>query len=256
MIAAVILTRNEESNIKNSLNSVLWCDEVVVIDDNSTDKTLQIIKEFHSQKIKIFQRGIQEDFASQRNYALEKVKSDWVFFVDADEIVSSALQFEIINTINSNLEKKKGYLLRRKDFMWGKAINHGESNNTKLLRLGRKDSGEWVGKVHEEWKIQGPIGELQHVLIHYPHSTVKEFLEEINHYTNIRAIELYTLNKKANVLSLVFYPTAKFIQNYIFRRGFLDGTAGLILSLIMSFHSFLVRGKLWMLWQQTKKINE
>jgi glycosyltransferase involved in cell wall biosynthesis len=256
MISAIVLTKNEERNIKDCITSLLWCDEVIVIDDNSIDKTLSIINHLSNDKIKVFHRSLQEDFSSQRNYALQKAKGEWIFFIDADEIVSPSLQFEVMNTINSNLEKKNGYILKRKDFMWGRTINHGESTTTNFLRLARKGTGEWVGKVHEVWKVSGSVGHIQHVLEHYPHKTIAEFLKEINYYTNIRAIELYTCGKKVSMLGIVFYTSGKFLQNYFLRRGFLDGIPGLILAYIMSFHSFLVRGKLWLLWQQHRLQSE
>jgi hypothetical protein len=115
----------------------------------------------------------------------------------------------------------------------------------KLLRLARKDSGMWQGKVHEEWIVEGVTDTFENYLIHYPHQTVSEFLTEINLYTTIRAKELFEAQEKASILKIVVYPKAKFVQNYFFRLGFLDGIEGLVQAILMSFHSFLVRAKLW-----------
>mgnify|MGYP001615031260 CR=1 FL=1 len=113
-------------------------------------------------------------------------------------------------------------------------------------RLAKKDAGKWKGAVHEKWEITGKVGTLKNPIIHYPHQTVAEFLQELNLYTSLRAEELYMKNTRAYWWSIVVYPMIKFTVNYFLKRGFLDGIHGLIFAIIMSFHSFLVRGKLWL----------
>jgi hypothetical protein len=116
----------------------------------------------------------------------------------------------------------------------------------KLLRLGRKGFGEWKGMAHERWKINGPVGKLMNPILHFPHKTFDEFLKEINFYTDIRAKELKDKNMKVFFWSIFFYPLGKFVINYVVKRGFMDGIHGLVFAITMSFHSFLVRGKLWL----------
>lgn len=252
MISIVILTKNEEKNILDCLETVLWADEIVVIDDYSQDRTIDVIKTFYPKKrIKIFKRRL-EDFSSQRNYGLSKATKEWIFFVDSDERVTKELREEI-NTLlieEKNNPKYNGFYVSRKDIIWGKKLDHGESGNIKLLRIGKKTAGIWRGKVHEEWAIEGNTNDLESELIHYPHQSMDEFLKEINFYTTLRAEELYNAKTKVKFLDLIFYPKGKFIQNYIFKLGFLDGLEGFIFAILMSFHSFLVRGKLWLLWQK------
>lgn len=137
--------------------------------------------------------------------------------------------------------------------MWGKELRHGETGNIKLLRLAKKDTGRWEGKVHEEWKVKGEIGTLKNGIEHYPHKTIAEFLKEINYYTDLRSKELYEKRVKANFFSIIIYPKVKFFQNYILKLGILDGMEGLIFAILMSFHSFMVRGKLWLLWDKKEK---
>lgn len=246
-ISAIILTKNEEENIVDCLDSLDWCSERIIIDDNSGDRT----KELAEKKAIIENHSLQEDFASQRNYGLTKAKGEWILFVDADERVGEELKNEIIYRI-SQAENKgiNGYYIGRTDIMWGKALTHGESGSIKLLRLARKNSGEWEGKVHEEWKIKEPKGQLESVFTHYPHKTLEEFITEINFYTDIRAKELNEQGIKGSFLPIVLYPVGKFFVNYVLKRGFLDGVPGLLVAVLMSFHSFLVRGKLWLLQQR------
>nr|MBI5455569.1 hypothetical protein [Candidatus Levybacteria bacterium] len=146
--------------------------------------------------------------------------------------------------------KYNGFYIKRLDVIWGKMLKHGETGNIKLLRLARKKAGVWYGKVHEQWQIDGKISELENSLIHYPHQTIDEFLKEINFYTSIRAKELYEAGVRGSLKDIIVYPKAKFILNYFIRLGFLDGIEGFIFAIFMSFHSFLVRGKLWLLWKQ------
>ena len=246
MISAVILTKNEEQNITKCLDSVKWCDEIIVVDDNSEDQTIEIAEKY---KTTIYKRSLNNDFSAQRNFGLSKTKNEWVLFVDADEIISDALTYEISNAItfkDQSLRNFNGFYIKRSDFIWGRMLKYGETGRIKLLRLGRKNYGVWQGKAHEEWKIEGLIGNLTNPILHFPHQTLKEFLKEINFYTDIRAKELKTKNFNVSTPSILLYPLGKLILNYIFKRGFMDGMQGLVFAIIMSFHSFLVRSKLWL----------
>lgn len=246
MISVAILTKNEEKNIKRCLESVKWCDEIIIIDDNSSDETIQIAKKY---KATIYTRNLNNDFSAQRNFAISKAKNEWILFVDGDEIVSDALAYEISNAIqlkDQNLRNYDGFYIRRSDFIWGKQLKYGETGNMMFLRLAKKGSGLWEGKTHERWKIDGRVGKLINSLLHFPHKNLEEFFKKINFYTDIRAEELKSKNVKAFFWSILVYPLGKFLINFFLKRGFLDGIHGLIVAIIMSFHSFLVRSKLWL----------
>ncbi len=254
MLSVVILTKNEEKNIIDCLETVLWADEIVIVDDNSLDRTIEVVKNLDNKKIKIYTKALNTDFSAQRNFGLSKTTKKWVLFIDADERISSELHEEINTLIINPKGQKDGYFIKRKDFMWSKMLKHGESGNISILRLARKDKGIWMGKVHETWNINGSIGELDNYLLHYPHQTIDEFLKEINFYSTIRAKELYDKKIKARALDILFYPLGKFILNYFLKFGFFDGMAGLLFAIMMSFHSFLTRSKLWLLWQKTQSL--
>lgn len=247
MISAIVLTKNEEKNIAACLESISWCDEIIVIDDNSEDKTVEIAKKLGA---KVSIRSLQDNFASQRNFGLEQAKGDWILFLDADERISQALWYEIMAKTNAPFSPYAGYYIKRTDTMWGKQLKYGETGNIKILRLAKKDTGRWEGSVHEIWKVKGKTDILQNALMHYPHQSVKEFLHEINYYSDLRAQELRKKKVSVSWFTIILYPKAKFILNYIFKGGFLDGLPGLIFAFMMSLHSFLVRGKLWLLWQK------
>ena len=247
MISVIILAKNEEKNIADCLKTIKWCDEIIVIDDNSIDNTAEISKKLNA---KVYQRSL-DDFSKQRNFGLSKANSEWILFIDADERVSDGLIFEISNKIHQWADKIEnsysGFYINRTDVLWGQQLKYGETGSIKLIRLARKNRGEWKGKVHEEWKVTGKIGSLKNPIIHYPHQTISEFLKEVNWYTTLRAKELFDQKVKVFFWSIIAYPIGKFLLDFIIKKGILDGQRGLITALIMSFHSFLVRGKLWLM---------
>lgn len=247
-ITAIILVKNEKEYIARCIKSVVFCDEILVINDNSTDGTIEIINNLGNKKVKIMTHSLNNNFSAQRNFGISKAKNEWILFVDSDEVISDALAYEISSAItlkDQNLRSFNGFYIKRSDFIWGKQLKYGETGNINLLRLGRNGFGLWKGMAHETWKIEGLIGKLVNPLLHFPHKSLDEFLNEINFYTDIRAKELKDKRVKIFFWSIILYPLGKFIVNYIFKRGFLDGIHGLIFAIIMSFHSFLVRGKLW-----------
>jgi hypothetical protein len=113
--------------------------------------------------------------------------------------------------------------------------------------LFNKNYGSFIGRVHEIWKTNQPVVNTHLAIFHHPHQSIKSLMEKINFYSDIRAKELFDQKVESNVFEIIFYPLAKFFQNYIFRLGFLDSTAGIVMALTMSFDSFLVRSKLWQL---------
>jgi glycosyltransferase involved in cell wall biosynthesis len=253
MISVVILTKNEEKNILDCLETVSWADEIIIVDDDSKDRTVEIVENLKLKNLKVVSGELHEDFSAQRNFALSKSSSEWVLFLDADERVTTELRREINDFLieEKNSPKFDGMYIRRKDMLWGKLLKHGETGSIKLLRLARKKSGQWQGKIHEKWMVKGNTDSFSNYILHFPHQTISEFLSEINFYTTIRANELYSKRIKTSLLQIIFYPKAKFFVNYFLRLGLLDGLEGLVFAVLMSLHSFLVRGKLWLLWEKS-----
>lgn len=249
MISGVILTKNEEKNISQAIKSLKWCSEIIVVDDYSTDKTIKIAKKLGA---KVYLHKSQEDFSGQRNFGLRQAKGEWVLFVDADEVVTKRLKQEISSSVQQ-VHKVNGFYLKRKDKFMGRWLKHGETNKVKLLRLARKDSGKWQGKVHEVWQIKGKILTLTNPLIHKREINVSQFIKRIDEYSSLRAEELYHKGVRTNIIAIIAYPLGKFWQNYILRLGFLDCMPGFIIGTMMSWHSFLVRAKLYLLWKKEKK---
>jgi len=241
MISAVVLAKNEENNLDRCLSSLSWVDELIVIDDGSTDNTLKIAKNFKAQT---YERLLNNNWAEQHNFGLEKATGDWAMFVDADEEVSSELAKEIQIKIKNSSEIV-GYYLKRYDWFLGKLLTHGEVGSAQFLRLAKKDAGKWQRQVHEVWKIDGKTSQLDNPLWHFPHPSIKEFLDSINQFTEIDARELQNEGKKFSIFRLIANPVGKFIVNYFWKLGFLDGRPGFIHAFMMSLYSLIVRVKMY-----------
>jgi glycosyltransferase involved in cell wall biosynthesis len=247
MLSTIILARDEEKNIERAISSVKFSDEIVVIDDESTDKTAQIAEKVGA---KVFKQKHLDDFSIARNNAMRRAKGDWILFIDADEIVPKTLAKEILEVTSDGDDDIVGYYVKRCDTWWGKEISHGEAGDTKILRLIKKGQGTWHGKVHEELTTIGDTKTFKTALLHYPHTTVADFINHVNFYSTLRAEELFEKKVKSNTFQIISFPLGKFLLNYILRLGFLDGAAGFVYAFMMSFHSFLVRSKLYQMQDQ------
>lgn len=222
MLTAVILTKDEDddSKLKRAVESVKFADEILLVKDD-----LAI-----------------SDFSAVRNKALEKAKGEWALFVDSDEVVSQQLAREIKRVVEFS---NNGYFLRRQDKFLDRWLRHGETASVKLLRLAKKNAGRWVRPVHETWKVNGRIGELKKPLWHYSHNTVEDMVEKIDRYSGMEAeFRVGRLGRLRILGEMVLFPIGKFIYNYFWRLGFLDGVPGFIHAGMMSSHSFLVRTKI------------
>lgn len=243
-LSVIILTKNEENNIKECLSCLDFCDEVIVVDDNSSDKTISLARKLGA---KIYERKLGDDFAAQRNFGLNKAQGKWVMFIDADERVTENLRNEIVQITNDPLVGCLGLYFKREDCLWGKKLKHGETANVKLLRLARRKVGKWRRRVHETWEIEGRTRDLKNPLSHYPHPTFTDFINSVNTMSSLHARANLEEGKKSSLVKIIIWPIGKFIHNYIIRMGLLDGIQGFIVALVMSFHSYLSWSKLWFL---------
>lgn len=234
-LSAAIISKDEYVD-EDLLKRLSFADEIIVVSS-------QTINRKSSGKIKYFYNPLNNDFASQRNFALTKTQGDWVLFVDTDEVVSSQLAREIETAIQNN--KYSGFYIRRIDTYHNLEILHGETSNTKIIRLAKRRSGKFVRSVHETWAISGDVGELSNPLFHNKDKVLSEFLDRVALYGDIDAKNLSNEGKPFSYFRLLAYPKAKFILNYIIRKGFMDGTIGLFQAYLMSIQSLSVRVFQW-----------
>ncbi|PIR99152.1 hypothetical protein COT87_00965 [Candidatus Collierbacteria bacterium CG10_big_fil_rev_8_21_14_0_10_44_9] len=191
------------------------------------------------------------DFSAARNKELAKTKTSWVLFLDSDETLSPELESEIDLTINHQPSTiYSAYAIPRLDTFLGRELHHGEPGHAKFIRLARRDFGKWVRPVHEKWIGKGAVGSLKNPILHTPHPSISLFLNKINTYSTLDAQYRYIQGIKSSLWKIAIYPIAKFKWNYLFKLGFLDGTPGIIMAMMMSFHSYLTWTKLYLLWHK------
>lgn len=243
MLSCVILTKNEEKKIRQCIQSVLFANEILIIDDYSIDKTPKIAQKFTSH---IYHYPVSKDFSKARNFGVSKCKYDWILMIDADETLDKTLQKQIQHVVQKNIGSS--YFLKRKDIFHNKKLKWGEVRTLYtrgIIRLFKKSSGQFEGQVHEEFKPLKKPHTLNGYILHHPHSSIEDFLKSINSYSTSRADELYNKKIKPKSYEIIFYPIIKFIYTYFIKLGILDGWEGFVYSFMMSFHSFLVKAKLY-----------
>lgn len=246
MVSTVIITLNEEKNIRECLESVKWSDEILIVDSGSSDNTISICKEYTD---KIYFKE-WSGYSLQKNFGIEKVKCDWVLSLDADERVTEELKNEI-NEVTARNEFD-GYYIPRKAFFLGKWIKHSGWYPDYQLRLFRKGKGKFNGRdVHEAIILEHgdslqslKVGYLKNDLLHYPYGDLNHYFEKFNEYTTLSSVELSKKGKSFCFCSLIIKPALFFVKSYFLKLGFLDGWQGFAICVISSFNTLVKYAKL------------
>lgn len=246
-LSVTVITFNEESNIKDCLESVKWADEIVVVDSESVDKTVDIAKAYTSA---VFTKK-WEGYSIQKSFALENTSNEWVLSIDADERVTPELKNEILNLLVEE-PALDGYYIPRKNFFLGKEIKNCGWYPDYQMRLFRK-SRTVVDprKVHEGFLVAGNTGHLNNPFIHFTHNNLHDTFKKINEYSTLEAEELYQ-RKKAKPINIFLNPAAAFMSHYFHRRGYRDGVYGLMVSLIHAATKMMMYMKIWDLQNKEK----
>ena len=247
-ISCVIITFNEEENIHRALNSVKWCDEIIVVDSGSTDKTIEICKEFNCQ---IYTKEFN-GYGEQKRYAVSLAHNDWILSIDADEVVSDELYDEIKNIFNDDEIKFNGFFLPRSLIFLGKHFKYGRESKEYYLRLFDKNYGNFSSdKVHERVKLTGDTQKLNGTLQHYSYTNIEQYFNKFNSYTSKAAQVLFDEgNKGRNVVTIVLGFPVYFFKNYFIYRNFLNGMQGFLWALFSSLYPVIKYFKLWALWNK------
>lgn len=235
-VSGLIITYNEEKNIREVLECFDFCDEIIIVDSFSTDKTLEIARTFPN--VKIIQNAF-EDFTSQRNLALDHASNDWVLFLDGDERITPKLKKEIVEELNKP-DQKDAYYFYRKFFFAGKPMNFSGTQTDKNFRLFRRSKARYTSekKVHETLHVDGTIGELKNKLLHFSVTDYESYKKKMIHYGTLKGLELFSKGKKFSTSTQYFKTAYKFFKAYIMRLGILDGKEGFQLSYLQSLSVF------------------
>jgi glycosyltransferase involved in cell wall biosynthesis len=248
-LSGVVITKNEEDNIERCLSSLSFCDEIIVVDSHSTDKTVELAKRFTS---KVFTRN-WNGYVDQKKYAIGLTSSEWILSLDADEEVSEELRKEIQETIKKT-PKEDAFSIPRRTIHSGQWIKHGGWYPNRLVRFFRKSQGEWRGEsVHEFWKTRGQVGELKNDLIHYSFQNISDQVQRNDLYSSLGAQALFDNHFSFSIWRLLIKPISKFVETYFLKLGFLDGYRGFFISVSAAYSVFLKWAKLWELSQNGKE---
>lgn len=234
MITVGIITKNEQDNIEDCLDSALrLTSNILVIDSYSIDNTIGIAKRYNNIKL-IFNKF--NDFVTQKNLLIKHAETRWLFVLDADERISKELAMEIKDIVSR--ENISGYYIPRKSYYLNRYIRHCGWWPDYVLRLFQKDRASFQGNlVHENVRIKGDIGKLTNPILHYPYKNMRHHIEKINLYTDLYAEG--NPDKKVSISSILFIPIFSFVKKYFLQFGILDGKAGIILSLMTSYYNFI-----------------
>ena len=243
-ISAIIVTKNEEKMIKDCLESIKWVDEIIIVDDISTDRTVEICRRYPN--VKVYKRKM-EGFGPQKNYALGKTTGEWILSIDADERVTPELKKEMLRKISQ--ETYDGYYLQLKSLVFGKWILDYKPRN---LRLFKKEKGKFTSKkVHEAVILNGKIGVLENLLLHLSSSygNMADYISiQVNQYSSYTADDLYNMGRRITrknwFFNFVLRPTVIFFQKYFLKKGYREGLDGFSLSILAAFTYFVSYAKL------------
>ena len=243
-----LIAHNEEKQIANALKSAGFADDIVVVNCESTDKTEEIAKSF--PKVRLFNRPNNKNLNVNKSFGFEQLETDWIFYLDPDEIITPALACEIKEAISS--ERYVAYKLPRKNIFFGRWLAHGSQYPDIQLRLFKRGSAGFANKhVHEMLEVKGETGLLKEPFEHHPYPSLDDYIRKMNFYTGFQADFWLNSNMNSGLLNklryMFFKPYFRFLRRFIFKQGFRDGWQGFVaavgdaFSQIASFGKFLER---------------
>ncbi len=238
-ISATVITSNEERNLPRAIESLRCCDEILVLDSGSTDRTVELAVKLGARVEEADWRG----YAAQKNLAAEKASHHWILSLDADEALSEALEAEIWQLKKSGPDCD-AYTVPRMAQYLGRWILHSGWYPDRKVRLYDRRKARWVGEyVHERVETSGRVGRLESSLLHFTCSSLSEHLKTMDRYTTLAAQELVARNERVRWRNLVLDPAWEFARTYVLRLGFLDGFEGLTIAHMAAVYTYLKYAK-------------
>lgn len=234
-LTVVVLTKNEEARIARCLESAVWADEIIVVDDQSTDKTLEIARTY-TKKILIRKMDIE---GRHRNWAYQQAKNTWVLSLDADEIITPELRGEITRVL-SNTPKENGFTIPRRNYIGDYWVKYGGWYPSPQLKLFRKDKFRYEeANVHPRAFMDDPCGHLRYDLIHYSYRNLEDFLQKLNNQTSREAQKWVNQNKPMRLCRFIWRSFDRFTRTYVGRQGYKDGFLGFAIAFYAGLYQFI-----------------
>lgn len=246
MISCLVHTYNEEKNIGRCLKSLKFATEIIVIDMGSTDKTLEIAR---NHPVKIYSHPYTGYVEPARNFGIKKAKSDWILIVDADEVISDKLKTEIMAITQDKSNLFSYYRIARQNIIFNKWIKYSGWWPDYQVRLFKNGSVNWSEKIHGIPITRGigkdikPIQDL--AIIHNNYKSISQFLDRLNRYTSVQALELFQSQYQVTLSDLILKPTNEFVTRFFMLGGYKDGFHGFALSALQAFSEIIVVLKVW-----------
>lgn len=238
-ITATIITLNEERNIARAIESLRCCDEILILDSGSIDRTVELAGNLG---VHVFEAGWR-GFAGQKNWAAEQAANDWILSLDADEALSEALEAEIWNLKKSG-PRHDGYTMPRLARYLGRWILHSGWYPDRKIRLYDRRKAKWVGDfVHESVRVEGRVGQLESNILHFTCDSLSEHVKTMERYTTLAAQEIAARKIPVPLWRAILDPPWTFLKSYVLERGFLDGREGLNIAYMAAFYTFLKYAK-------------
>jgi glycosyltransferase involved in cell wall biosynthesis len=238
-LSAAIITLNEERNVARVVESLRCCDEIVIVDSGSTDRTVEIARELGVCVLENPWPG----YAAQKNFAAEHCSNDWILSLDADESLSEALEGDIWQ-IKKNGPRFDAYTMPRMAQYLGRWILHSGWYPDRKVRLYDRRRARWTGDfVHESVAVEGTVGHLESNLLHFTCNSLSEHLKTMDRYTTLAAEQLVFQGKQVGWRQLLLNPPWTFFRTYFLSAGFLDGPEGLAIAYMAAFYNFLKYAK-------------
>jgi glycosyltransferase involved in cell wall biosynthesis len=238
-ISAAIITLNEQGNIARAIESLRCCDEVIVVDSGSQDRTMEIASKLGARIVETNWMG----YAAQKNFAAEQASHDWILSIDADEALSEALEAELWQ-LKKTGPRYDAYTFPRMAQYLGRWILHSGWYPDRKVRLYDRRKARWVGRyVHESVQVDGTVGHLDCNLLHYTIDSLSQHLRTMDRYTTLAAEEIVAQGRKIGWEDLILDPPWTFFRTYVIQAGFLDGWEGLIIAYMAAFYNFVKYAK-------------
>lgn len=235
-VSAVIITYNEELIIQETLSRLWWCDEIIIIDSGSTDKTVGICEQYGCS---VYYQPFK-GFGEQKNHGVSKAKNDWILCIDADEVLTEELIDEIRKELATETIPYSGFSVPRNLVFMNKVFKYGKEADSSIIRLFNKTKGKWDGAVvHEKVCLEGSVKQLNNKILHYSYKDYSHFLDKINLYSTLGAQKLYAKNaRKGKFITTLGLPF-NFFKYYLIDRNFMNGYRGFAWAVLNSIYHFM-----------------
>ncbi len=247
-ITALVLTHNCIDTIERCLNSVAWCDEILVVDSGSDDGTRVVVNKFATRVLE----HPYENYIEQNNWAIPQAKHEWVLSVDSDEVVTPELRDEILRLLEDGPDCNS-YTMDRENYFMGHPVPHCLSGDTERRLFLREKAHFPAQRVHANPEVEGPSRHLKGKLLHFSFRSFSQYMPKLDQLADRAAHDRAQRINKVGAFHLLCRPFGRFIRQYILKGGFLDGRPGLVFCLLSSFSSFLKYARLWEIIENKKK---